>query len=231
MRTIFSLAALALLTISFALAAADGSRTPPGAEAEGDYPFAEVIKRTTGQEIIPFDGANARHAALLQLLKSAASAAARQAVTAKIESARANEVGNAIEEHVLKALNDAGLKAHRPRTTAGRGQAAGYPDVALESDPPCYLELKTFNARTADSTQRTFYYSPAAETKVTRPALHLLLAFEIEQQKDGDRTIWVPVQFKLISLHDLEVRLKVEYNQNNRGLYAPGKLLADERLK
>lgn len=231
MRRRFTLSGLALLAIAWVAVAADSNRTPPGAEVERDFPFAEVIQRTTGHEIVTFDGTNAGHAALLEKLKAAAAAAARSASSAKIESARANEVGNAMEAHVLKALNDGGLKAHRPRTAAGRAQAAGYPDVELESDPPCYLELKTYNARTADSTQRTFYYSPAEETKVTRPALHLLLAFEMEQQKAGDRTIWVPVRFKLISLHDLVVRLKVEYNQSNRGLYPPQKLLADEELK
>ncbi|HSH16621.1 MAG TPA: hypothetical protein VLD18_11340 [Verrucomicrobiae bacterium] len=223
----------AALSLAFLLPsmAAEPARTPPGAEAEGDYPFAEVIRRTTGQEVIAFDAANPAHAALLEKLKTAAAAAAESARKAKIVSARANEVGNAIEAHVFQALNAAGLTAQRPRTATGRGQAAGYPDVAIESDPPCYLELKTYNARTANSTQHTFYYSPATETKVTRAALHLLLAYEFEQQTDGGQTIWVPVHFKLVSLHDLTVQLKVEYNQSNRGLYAPEKLLADEPVK
>ncbi len=222
----------AALSLAFLLPsmAADPARTPPGAEAEGDYPFAEVIRRTTGQEVIAFDATNPAHAALLTKLKTAAAAAAISAREAKIVSARANEVGNALEAHVFQALKAAGLTAERPRTATGRGQAAGYPDVALESEPPCYLELKTYNVRTANSTQRTFYYSPAPETKVTRTALHLLLAYEFEQQNDGGQTIWVPVHFKLVSLHDLTVRLKVEYNQSNRGLLAD-MLLADEPVK
>ncbi len=222
---------VALLTQGWFAVAADPSSTPPGAAAEGDYAFADVIQRTTGQPIIAFEPTNAVHSALLNRLKEAAGVAAREARSAKIVSARANEVGNAVEAHVLKALNGAGLSAHRPRTSAGRMQAAGYPDIEIESDPPCYLELKTYNARTADSTQRTFYYSPSEETKVTRPALHLLLAFEIEQQTgDGSRN-WVPVNFRIVSLHDLPVRLKVEYNQSNRGLYVPEKLLADEPVE
>jgi hypothetical protein len=225
------LAAALSLALLLPAPAAEPARTPPGAEAEGDYPFAEVIRRTTGQEVIAFEAANPAHAALLEKLKTAAAAAAESARKAKIISARANEVGNAIEAHVFQALNAAGLTAQRPRTATGRGQAAGYPDVAIESDPPCYLELKTYNARTANSTQRTFYYSPATETKVTRPALHLLLAYEFEQQTDGGQTTWVPVRFKLVSLHDLTVQLKVEYNQSNRGLYAPEKLLADEPVQ
>jgi len=212
-------------------AGADAGRTPPGAEAERDHAFAEVIKRTTGQEVMAFNATNVAHATLLEKLKSAAELAAREVRKAGIVSARANEVGNAIEAHVLNALAATGLKAYRPRIRSGRTQAAGYPDVAIDSEPACYLELKTYNERTASSTLRTFYYSPSEETKVTRPALHLLLAFEIEQQAAADGTAWVPVRFRLVSLHDLQVRLKVEYNQSNRGLYAPEKLLADEPVE
>ncbi len=213
------------------LVAADFGSGPPGSELEGEFLFADVIKRTTGQEIIAFDSTNATHAALLKRLTEAAAVASRAARAANIASARANEVGNAIEAHVLDALNSTGLKAHRPRTTAGRTQAAGYPDVEIDSEPPCYLELKTYNARTAESSQRTFYYSPSRETKVTRPALHLLLAFEIEQRADGNHVVWAPVRFRLVSLHDLRVQLKVEYNQSNRGLYAAERLLADEPVE
>lgn len=211
--------------------AAEPSPNPPGVEAEADYPFAEVIQKTTGHQVVAFDPANEQHTALLKRLKEAAAHAAKAAREAKIDKARANEVGNAIEVHVLKALNDAGLVAQRPQTATGRALAAGYPDVEIASHPPCYLELKTFNERTTDSTQRTFYYSPSELTKVTHDALHLLLAFEMEQRAEGDRTIWVPVRFKIVSLHDLKVRLKVEYNQSNRGLYATERLLADEAVK
>jgi hypothetical protein len=221
---------LAALAAGVVVFAADPAPAPPGAAAERDYPFAEVIEKTTGHKVLAFDGANEQHAALLQRLRAAAAAAARSAREAGIDRARANEVGNAIEPHALRALMAAGRGARRPETPTGRALAAGYPDLELGTTPPCYLELKTFNARTADSTQRTFYYSPSEVTKVTRDALHLLLAFEIGQQTEGDRIRPVPVRFKLVSLHDLKVRLKVEYNQGNRGLYAAEPLLADEAV-
>ena len=70
MRRRFTLSGLALLAIAWVAVAADSSRTPPGAEVEGDFPFAEVIQRTTGHEIVTFDGTNAGHAALLEKLKA-----------------------------------------------------------------------------------------------------------------------------------------------------------------
>jgi hypothetical protein len=80
------------------------------------------------------------------------------------------------------------------------------------------------------TTQRTFYYSPSTATKVTRDALHLLLAFEIEQRTENGRPLWVPAGFKLVSLHNLQVKLKIEYNQGNRSLYDPEGILAEGRF-
>lgn len=214
--------------IAAALGAAEPGRTPPSAELEGTYPFAEVIKATTGRQVLAFDPRLKPHQELLTKLKAAAQTAAASALAARIDKPRANEVGNAIEPHVIAALQAGGLDAARPRTASGRAQATGYPDVFLDDDPPCYLELKTFNATTATSSQRTFYYSPAEESKVTRDALHLLLAFEMEQRTENGVTLWVPVRFKITSLHAVPVQLKIEYNQSNRGLYADEHLLADE---
>ena len=59
----------------------------------------------------------------------------------------------------------------------------------------------------------------AAGAKVTRDALHLLLAYELEKQTRDGKTVFLPAHWKLITLQDLEVDLKFEFNQSNRGLY------------
>ena len=79
--------------------------------------------------------------------------------------------------------------------------------------------MKIYSAATADTTQRTFYYSPSATSKVTRDALHLLLAFEMEAVTRDGGLVLVPGHWKLITLQNLEVDLKFEFNQSNRGLY------------
>ena len=45
-------------------------------------------------------------------------------------------------------------------------------------------------------------------------------------ERDG-QTVFVPVHWKLITLENLEVELKAEFNQSNRGLYGAG---ADKAL-
>ena len=182
-------------------------------------PFKEVILTTTQHRILDFDTNNPAHVALHQKISTAANAAATKARTAGLFTARANEAGNHIEAFVKAALKETGLKARTPITTDGDAQTAGYPDLEISGDPPCYLELKTYNAATANTTQRSFYYSPSAHPKVTRDALHLLLAYQLEKTERDGRTAFLPIHWKLITLECLEVDLKFEFNQSNRGLY------------
>lgn len=182
-------------------------------------PFKEVIFATTHHRILDFDTNHAAHRELFQKLTAAANTAATNARAAGLFSARANEAGNHMESFVRAAFKEIGLNARVPVTTAGDAQAVGYPDVEILSDPPCYVELKTYSAPTANTTQRSFYYSPSEKPKVTRDALHLLLAYELEKVERNGKTSFLPRHWKLISLQDLEVDLKFEFNQSNRGLY------------
>ncbi|MBP9901424.1 MAG: hypothetical protein V9H26_18260 [Verrucomicrobiota bacterium] len=195
-------------------------------------PFKEVIFATTQHRILEFDSHNAAHRVLFQKFSAAASAAAAKARAEGVFATRANEAGNHMELFVKTALKEAGLDARTPVTTQGDAQTTGYPDVEIVSDPPCYLELKTYSAATADTTQRSFYYSPSEHPKVTRDALHLLLAYELEKTTRNGKPTFIPVHWKLITLQDLQVDLKFEFNQSNRGLYgkAAGKAtLAESR--
>ncbi|MBE0544242.1 MAG: hypothetical protein IH623_23120 [Verrucomicrobia bacterium] len=193
-------------------------------------PFKEVILATTGQRILDFDTNNPAHATLHARLTTAASAATTAARAAGLFASRANEAGNALESFIKAALTEAGLDARTPLTTAGNARSTGYPDLEIHVPVPCYLELKTYSATTANTTQRSFYYSPSESPKVTHDALHLLLAYELERTERVGRTAFIPVRWKLITLQDLEVDLKFEFNQSNRGLYGreAGKALLGE---
>jgi len=57
---------------------------------------------------------------------------------------------------------------------------------------------------------------------VTRVALHLLLAFQLEKAERSGKSAFVPVYWKLLTLHDLRVDLKHEFNQHNRNMYGSG---------
>ena len=189
------------------------------AKTQKQIPFKEVIRATTHHRILDYDAKNPAHAELHRKLAASASLAAEKARAAGVFAARPNEAGNHMEAFVKAELQAAGLNARTPVTATGGAQSAGYPDIEILGDPPCYLELKTYSAATADTTQRSFYYSPSGQPKVTRDALHLLLAYEVIKVDRDGKTSFVPVHWKLITLQDLKVDLKLEFNQSNRGLY------------
>jgi hypothetical protein len=193
-----------------------------------NLPFKSVIHATTGRRVLDFDTNNAAHVELRQRIAQAAALATDRMQKEGLAAARANEAGNHLEPFVREALKEAGLPARVPLNTAGRAQVTGYPDIEITGPAACYLELKTYNAATVNTTQRSFYYSPSAQPKVTRDALHLLLAYELERIKRDGKMFFVPVNWKLLSLQDLEVDLKFEFNQSNRGLYGSGKVLLQE---
>lgn len=216
----------ALLAIAFTLPTRAAETNYPNAAALAELtrpakkiPFKEVIFATTHQRVLDFDTNNAAHRELFQKISAAANSALTNARAAGLFSARANEAGNHMESFVKASLQAAGLQARTPVTTDGDAQNVGYPDVEISGDPPCYLELKTYSASTENTTQRSFYYSPSAKPKVTHDALHLLLAYELERTERDGRTTFLPKHWKLVTLERLEVDLKFEFNQSNRGLY------------
>jgi len=190
--------------------------------------FKTVIHATTGHRVLDFDTNNPAHAGLRAKLLKAAALAGERVRKEGLAASRSNEAGNQLEPFVFAALQEAGIEARIPRTTADRAQTAGYPDLEIAGPVPCYLELKSYNAATANTTQRSFYYSPSATPKVTRDAVHLLLAYELEKVERDRRALFVPRHWKLISLQDLEVDLKFEFNQSNRGLYGNDAAKLDE---
>jgi hypothetical protein len=197
-------------------------------------PFKEVILATTHHRVLDLDTNNPAHAALQKKILLAAEAAAAKASREGLFAVRANEAGNHMEPFVKTALREAGLQARTPVNAAGEAQTTGYPDIEILSDPPCYLELKTYSATSANTTQRSFYYSPSEHPKVTRDALHLLLAYQLERIARDGKTAFVPVHWKLLTLQDLQVNLKFEFNQSNRGLYgkdAAKSLVAEGEIK
>jgi hypothetical protein len=193
-------------------------------------PFKDVVLATTGYRVLALDTNSPVHQELRGRLLRAAALAADRARQQGLSAARANEAGNQMEPLVRATLIEAGLAARVPTNAAGRAQTAGYPDLEITAPAPCYLELKTYNAATANTTQRSFYYSPSASPKITRDALHLLLAFELERATRNGQSVLVPVRWKLLTLENLTVDLKFEFNQSNRGLYGqPAAVLGEGR--
>ena len=182
-------------------------------------PLDVVIEALYGHKVLPFNHGNRNHAEVLKRLDVAAvSVIAKIKAEGGISSKRVNEVGNTIEQYVRDALTAQGMPARVPTTKkSGRARAVGYPDVTFTfKGEHFYLDCKTYNKETANTTMRTFYLSPSDDPKISRDAVHLILSFETARKGD----VYQLASYKIVSLEKLSLDLKYEFNSDNRRMYS-----------
>lgn len=184
-----------------------------------DVPFNLVIEAMTGHRVESFEIGNSFHQKCLDILILAGRKAAEKINENGILSRRANEVGNLVEPFVKNAINSIpGAVANTPATPSGRRKSSGYPDIEVSADGRIfYLECKTYNIKNISTTQRSFYFSPSDEFKVREDALHFVLSYEIFTARAG---LYKTAGFKLLSINNLSLDLKHEFNSDNRRLYS-----------
>ncbi|PIT84885.1 hypothetical protein COU37_01345 [Candidatus Micrarchaeota archaeon CG10_big_fil_rev_8_21_14_0_10_45_29] len=186
-----------------------------------DVPFRDAIKAATGFEIVNVDGS--LKPKLMLIKKRLKSNLKRISAHVKTKyKGRANELSNYMEKVVAQEINAMSeFKAISPKTGKGKAQSAGYPDLFVETGGQFfYLEVKTFQLKTKDSTLRTFYYKPSEVSKITRSCSHLLVGFEVESKGGDNRSPFIIHNVKILNLYDLKVSLKPEFNANNIDIYS-----------
>lgn len=201
-----------------------------------NIPFKIAIKAISGCDVIPFDKNNPDNKQLLEDLISATKIAIKNANKIGIFTRRENEVGNHIESFMIKAINQIGLIANRPETREGKKKALGYPDIFLKdkNGRANYIECKTYNERNYQTTQRSFYFSPAeklADFKVIYNAHHFVISFKIKRAKRRGKIAFIPVYWKIFSLDNLIGQIKPEFNANNKQMYKDEALLAEGGMR
>ncbi len=197
-----------------------------------NIPFKIALKVISGCRVIPFDRDNSDDRQLLKDLVEGTKIAAKNANKQGIFTRRENEVGNHIEPFMIEALNKIGLKADRPETKEGKKKAVGYPDIFLRDRKgrPNYIECKTYNERNYQSSQRSFYFSPAerpTDFKVIYDARHLIVSFKIERVERSGKRVFIPVHWKIFTTENLIGQIKHEFNSTNRQMYREEDLLAE----
>lgn len=181
-------------------------------EGVDDVPLPLIVEVFSGHKVIPWNGEEG------EALESVSTAVLAAINAEGLRASRVNEAGNKVEAFVEEALKEHGFQAGRPAGPSGKVHSAGYPDLeAVRGDHVFYIEVKSYNTTTADSTQRTFYVSPSADFKVTRDACHLLIAVELAKESDA----YVARSVKWVDLSGLKCDLKYELNASNRDLYGP----------
>lgn len=191
-------------------------------------PFEIVIKSIYDSEVYRFNKEEPAMAEILRGLVDAMNVTMKNVRETPIVSRRPNEVGNYMEAPVLSALREQGFNADKPKTRSGNYKQAGYPDLVVKTDiERIYIEVKTYNKRNAETTQRSFYFSPSDDPKVHENGWHVLAGFEMQS---AEQKYW-PVGFKLMDLYGLSCDLKSEFLSDNSRLYESGRVLARERWR
>jgi hypothetical protein len=142
---------------------------------------------------------------------------------------RINEVSSHFEDLMRELLNKTpGLTCDFPKTSEGRLQRSGYPDLELidqESHRVYYLDPKLYGVGSRDSSFRTFYFEPKIATnKVREDAVHFIVGFEHEKPA-ADRH-WKFTRWDLVDLSHFQVKLKAEFQGSNRDMYRPEAIVA-----
>lgn len=194
-----------------------------------DVSFAGIIQAATGHEVIPLDPGSEGDAEIVAAIRAGLADVLaemnRPNSVTNLES-RINECSAHFEEAIRRRLNaEPGFTCDFPRTAAGGQQRSGYPDLRLVHEATgrvAYLDPKLVEQGALASSLRTFYYTPAEETgKVSDDAHHLLIGIE----HDGQTGRWRFLRWHLVDLSGFQVRLKAEFQADNRDIYRPELIL------
>lgn len=196
----------------------------PYRESTARFLFHEVVTAITDVAVHQVNEADRRDADLLADVSRAAENAFERLQEAPIRGERPQRFGHAVKKVVLSALREADLAPVRPRTGRGERPASGYPDFEVTDryNRPAYVLVKTCSSGNVDDTARSLYLSPThnpMDSKVTRPARHLLLSFRHEQRVHDGRQVFWPIRWAVHDLYDLPVDVKYEFHATNRDIY------------
>ncbi len=196
-------------------------------------PLTLVIESISGHKILPFNKTDKKDRSVLKNLTIVAKNAGEAINENGILRPRPNEVGNDIEVIVKKELNKINYCATTPITNSGKMKSMGYPDIEFvdQFKRANYLECKTFNKVNISTSQRSFYLSPSQQFKITKDAHHFVISFEIFiKSRKGNNYLFHAKSWKILSIEQLEVDIKYEFNADNTKLYSKKIILAEGKI-
>ena len=145
-------------------------------------PFSEVIFDVTGKRVLAFNPKNETDLRVVRQISGVLDEVISQlnSPASVIQGfPRINEVSSHFEDLMRELLNKTpGLTCDFPKTSEGRLQRSGYPDLELidqESHRVYYLDPKLYATGSRDSLFRTSYFEPKIATNKVREdavALH-----------------------------------------------------------
>ena len=167
--------------------------------------FADVVKASSGYDVLPIDTSDKYDSKLVGELNVALLGFTKYAKSsgARFQGNRINDVGKNFENAVQQAID-------RTSITINKLTKIGYPDFRLthDSDRVTFMEIKVSGLeQNIRPPLRSFFYSSA--TKIDCDARHLLLKVYMVEETSK---YWKIVSWELKDLSTLTVSLKTEFN-------------------
>ncbi|MDC0325213.1 hypothetical protein OAM01_00475 [bacterium] len=193
-------------------------------ESMAEVGFGHLVHQITGHAVIPSDQVDPWQKEALAVVSKAAVEVMKSMnleTSPTRKRGRINEVSRDFEDALRLVLDDQkDWTCDIPLNASGKQQRAGYPDLVLLHSPTgrrVYLDPKVYGELQRASSLRTFYYEPkSATTKILHDAMHLLIGFEHDGAGGGK---WRFVNWSIIDMSQVKVRLKLEFQTSNRELY------------
>ena len=189
-----------------------------------ELPFRDVILAATDHQILPFDDSTRAIVKEVDSWICANFANLSKQIQFEYEG-RPNELGNYLERILMISLERdlPTITCEMPRTAEGRAQAVGYPDgVLVAGNHVLYFDVKIYQAKTKDTTLRSFYFQPTNQSKIHHDAPHFLIGFEVESLGGNNRSPFRIVDYSIVDIYDMNVSFKAEFNTNNKNIYNLG---------
>ena len=179
-----------------------------------DVPLEIFIRAWFKYKVFHFDPET--NATLFEILKILGENTCESSINSPIKSNRPNEVGNKLEDYVKNAGKRLKLDVDKP-------SGFGYPDLKLMyNNTTTYIEVKSYNQNSINSSFRSFYLSPPKRPKINSDGFHLIFGFEVESVESG---FYCATGFHIADAYGLSCSMKFEAQSNNAIMYSENQVL------
>jgi hypothetical protein len=196
-------------------------------------PLNLVVESLSWHKIKKFNKNDTKDINTLNTLKEVAKNTCIEINKEWILRSRPNEVWNDVEVFIKNSFSTLNLTADTPKTKSWKKKSTWYPDLEfIDKDWRYnYVECKTYNIENIDTTQRSFYLSPSDDFKITKEAVHYVISIEIYVDKGvWNKNLYKSKWWKILSIDNLDVDVKYEFNSDNKRLYSEELILSEWKI-
>jgi len=181
--------------------------------------FVKIVEAATGYQILPIDPEYEIDTIIMDELKGVLNQAIK-----KFNAADGTIKDRQLESTLIELLNGCpGFKCDFARNAKGNIQRTGYPNLRWrdeESGRVVYIAPRIIKVGNQDSSLQSFNYTPSRSVgKIHDDGNHLLISLEHKN--------WQFSNWYIVDLYRFKVRMRIEFEANNKEVYIPEYIISD----